>query len=171
MNFAAAKTNEHLWNLGTHYDSNGSIKTIPTNLLSIYQGRAEPIQIGNEPINREGLGSQAIDSDKINRDEAEEIVRTYAASNRMDDLVFSSELNFDERKEIRYMAKRYGLTEKMVVQPVGRVSEMLKLTSFYAFLSGLISIMVGLEGPTSRLKAIIPGTVPYKINVDPQTYF
>jgi hypothetical protein len=72
-------------------------------------------------LNREGLGSQAIDSDKINREEAEEIVRQYASSNRVDELVFSSELNFDERKELRMMAKRYGLTEKMAVQPAGRV--------------------------------------------------
>ena len=49
-------------------------------------------------------------------------MRNFASSDRMDDLVFSSELNFDERKEIRYMAKRYGLTEKMAVQPVGWVS-------------------------------------------------
>ena len=87
----------------------------------LFQGRLEPVQIGNESMNREGLGSQAIDSDNINRDQAEEIVRKFAASNRVDDLVFSSELNFDERKEIRMMAKRYGLSEKMAVQPAGRV--------------------------------------------------
>jgi hypothetical protein len=72
-------------------------------------------------MNREGLGSQAIDSDNITREQAEEIVRNYAASNRVDDLVFASELNFDERKEIRMLAKRYGLAERMAVQPAGRV--------------------------------------------------
>jgi hypothetical protein len=41
----------------------------------------------------------------------------------MDDLVFSSQLNFDERKELRRMGERYGLAEKVMVQPApsGRV--------------------------------------------------
>lgn len=80
------------------------------------------IKVDNESINREGLGSKAIDSDHITREEAEDIVRNYAASNRLDDLVFASELNFDERMEIRYMAKRYNLCEKLVAVPAGRVS-------------------------------------------------
>ena len=78
----------------------------------------------NESINREGLGSQAINSDNISREEAESIIRDYArcstststttssTSTRSDgitDLVFASDLNFDERKEIRIMAKRSGL--------------------------------------------------------------
>ena len=80
------------------------------------------IKIDNESMHREGLGSQAINSDNINREEAEEIVRQYARSDRVDDLVFSSELNFDERKEVRYMAKRFNLSEKMVAVPMGKVN-------------------------------------------------
>ena len=77
------------------------------------------IKIENESINREGLGSKAIDSDKIKREEAEDIVRQYAASDSMEELVFASELNFDERMEIRYMAKRFNLSEKLVAVPTG----------------------------------------------------
>ena len=50
-------------------------------------------------------------------------MQQYASSDRVDELIFSSELNFDERKEIRYMAKRYNLSEKIVAVPAGRVSQ------------------------------------------------
>ena len=61
-----------------------------------------------ENFNREGLG-QAINSDNIQREEAEEIIRKYAASDELEDLSFSSELQYDERKEIAIVAKKYGL--------------------------------------------------------------
>ena len=83
--------------------------------------KREIIKVDNESMNREGFGSKAIDSDNITREEAEEIVKQYANSDRIDDLVFASELNFDERKEVRYMAKRFNLSEKMIAVPNGRV--------------------------------------------------
>ena len=89
----------------------------------MFQVKRDIIKIDNESMHREGLGSQAINSDNINREEAEEIVRQYARSDRVDDLVFSSELNFDERKEVRYMAKRFNLSEKMVAVPMGKVKK------------------------------------------------
>lgn len=61
-----------------------------------------------ENFNRAGLG-QAINSDNIQREEAEEIIRKYAASDELEDLSFSSELLYDERKEIAIVAKKYGL--------------------------------------------------------------
>ena len=57
---------------------------------------------------RAGLG-QAINSDNIQREEAEEIIKKYAASEELEDLSFSSELLYDERKEIAIVAKKYGL--------------------------------------------------------------
>jgi len=76
----------------------------------------EPIQIKNESINKEGLGSNSINSDNITRDEASEIIKNYASSDAIEDLTFSSELSFDERKEIKMMAKRYGLSERTVME-------------------------------------------------------
>ena len=61
-----------------------------------------------ENFNREGLG-QTINSDNIQREEAEEIIRKYAASDELKDLSFSSELQYDERKELAMVAKKYGL--------------------------------------------------------------
>ena len=77
------------------------------------EGITAPIEVKNESINREGLGSQAINSDNISREEAETLIRDYAGSDSIEDLVFASDLNFDERKEIRIMAKRYGLSERI----------------------------------------------------------
>ncbi|XP_023335456.1 uncharacterized protein LOC111706750 isoform X2 [Eurytemora carolleeae] len=85
-----------------------------------FKMKREIIKVDNESMNREGFGSKAIDSDNITREEAEEIVKQYANSDRIDDLVFASELNFDERKEVRYMAKRFNLLEKMIAVPNGR---------------------------------------------------
>ena len=79
-------------------------------------GITAPIEVKNESINREGLGSNAINSDNISREEAENIIRNYAQSEGIEDLVFSSDLNFDERKEIRIMAKRYGLSERIQME-------------------------------------------------------
>lgn len=76
----------------------------------------EPIQIKNESINKEGLGSKAINSDNITREEANEIIKNYASSDAIEDLTFASELSFDERKEIKMMAKRYGLSERTVME-------------------------------------------------------
>ena len=77
------------------------------------EGITAPIEVKNESINREGLGSQAINSDNISREEAEALIRDYAGSDSIEDLIFASDLNFDERKEIRIMAKRYGLSERI----------------------------------------------------------
>ena len=78
----------------------------------------EPIKIKNESINQEGLGSKAINSDNITREEADEIIKNYASSDAIEDLTFSSELNFDERKEMKMMAKRYGLSERTVMEKI-----------------------------------------------------
>ena len=58
----------------------------------------------------------SIDSDSINRQEAEDIIKKYAASEGSDDLVFASELAFEERKELAIVAKKYGLNTRKVVE-------------------------------------------------------
>jgi len=76
-------------------------------------GIVEPIKVkGN--FNRGGLGSKASDSDNITREEVRKMIEKYAASDSIEELTFSSELNFDERLEIKMMAKRYGLSERTV---------------------------------------------------------
>ena len=65
-----------------------------------------------ENANKEGLGSRAINGDSIQREEAEDIIRKYAASDDMEDLAFSSDLGFEERKEIAIVAKKFGLTTR-----------------------------------------------------------
>ena len=69
-----------------------------------------------ENANKEGLGSRAINGDSIQREEAEDIIRKYAASDDMEDLAFSSDLGFEERKEIAIVAKKFGLTTRKVVE-------------------------------------------------------
>jgi len=123
------------------------------------QGIVEPLDIGhNESIYREGLG-QVIDSDNINREEAEEFVRKYAISNRMDDLVFSSQLNFDERKELRRMAERYGLSEKVMVQPApsGRVGHRCQIPQFF-----LLGFGSAYSLNKSLTRIIFPNADPYQ---------
>jgi len=78
-------------------------------------GIVEPVKV-KESFNREGLGCKAIDSDNITRDEVTEIIENYASSDSIEELTFSSELNFDERLEIKMMAKRYGLSERTVME-------------------------------------------------------
>lgn len=78
-------------------------------------GIVEPVK-ANGSFNREGLGSKAIDSDNITREEATEMIENYATSDSIEELTFSSELNFDERLEIKMMAKRYGLSERTVME-------------------------------------------------------
>ena len=69
-----------------------------------------------ENANKEGLGSRAINGDSIQREEAEDIIRKYASSDDMEDLAFSSELGFEERKEIAMVAKKFGLTTRKVME-------------------------------------------------------
>ena len=84
-------------------------------LGSTGEGIVNPVTI-KESINKEGLGSKVINSDNITRDEAAEIIKNYASSDSLEELTFSSELNFDERMEIKMMAKRYGLSERTVLE-------------------------------------------------------
>lgn len=78
---------------------------------------------------REGLGSKAINSDNINKEEAEEIIRNYASNDDLEDLTFSSELMFDERKEIMMMSKRYGLSSRTkIVNEYGKKKIFLMLS-------------------------------------------
>ena len=49
-------------------------------------------------MDKEGLGYNAINSDSIQREEAEDMIRSYAASNSLEDLVFSSELHPESDK-------------------------------------------------------------------------
>ena len=70
-------------------------------------------------MDKEGLGYNAINSDSIQREEAEDMIRSYAASNSVQDLVFSSELAFEERKEIAMLARKYGLAARKVMENRG----------------------------------------------------
>ena len=51
-----------------------------------------------QAMDKEGLGYNAINSDSIQREEAEDMIRSYAASNSLEDLVFSSELHPESDK-------------------------------------------------------------------------
>ena len=72
-----------------------------------------------QAMDKEGLGYNAINSDSIQREEAEDMIRSYAASNSVEDLVFSSELAFEERKEIAMLARKYGLAARKVMENRG----------------------------------------------------
>lgn len=73
------------------------------------EGIAEPIRV-KEQFSREGLG---LDADvHINKRDLEDIIRKYAASDRQDDLRFSTEMNNDERKQIHQISQKYGLRSK-----------------------------------------------------------
>ena len=72
-----------------------------------------------QAMDKEGLGYNAINSDSIQREEAEDMIRSYAASNSVEDLVFSSELAFEERKEIAMLARKYGLAVRKVMENRG----------------------------------------------------
>ena len=67
-------------------------------------------------VNNEGLGSKTINSDIINRQEAEDLIKKYAASDNTEDLCFSSELGHDERKEIAMVAQKYKLLHRKVMK-------------------------------------------------------
>ncbi|XP_062249967.1 NF-kappa-B-repressing factor isoform X1 [Platichthys flesus] len=76
------------------------------------EGIAEPIKV-KEQFSREGLG---MDMDKagnqLSKRDIEHIIRTYAGSDRQDDLRFSSDLTNDERKQIHQISQKYGLRSK-----------------------------------------------------------
>lgn len=73
------------------------------------EGIAEPIRV-KEQFSREGLG---LDADiQLNKRDLEDIIRKYAASERQDDLRFSTELTNDERKQIHQISQKYGLRSK-----------------------------------------------------------
>lgn len=73
------------------------------------EGIAEPIRV-KEQFTREGLGLDA-DTQLTKRD-LEDVIRNYAASDRQDDLRFSTELTNDERKQIHFISQKYGLRSK-----------------------------------------------------------
>ena len=62
------------------------------------------------------MGLNSVDSDSINRQEAEDIIKKNAASDSSEDLAFASELAFEERKELATVAKKYGLNYRKVVE-------------------------------------------------------
>lgn len=76
------------------------------------EGIAEPIKI-KEQFSREGLG---MDMDKsghqLDKRDIEGVIRTYAVSDRQDDLRFSTDLTNDERKQIHQISQKYGLRSK-----------------------------------------------------------
>ncbi|CAB1456239.1 unnamed protein product [Pleuronectes platessa] len=76
------------------------------------EGIAEPIRV-KEQFSREGFG---MDMDKagnqLSKRDIEHIIRTYAGSDRQDDLRFSSDLTNDERKQIHQISQKYGLRSK-----------------------------------------------------------
>eukprot|EP00088_Acartia_fossae_P018337 TRINITY_DN20595_c0_g1_i1.p1 TRINITY_DN20595_c0_g1~~TRINITY_DN20595_c0_g1_i1.p1 ORF type:complete len:738 (+),score=156.07 TRINITY_DN20595_c0_g1_i1:237-2216(+) len=79
-----------------------------------FKKKNEVITTFNDSIHREGLGSTTtINSNNITREDADKILSKYASSKQTDELVFSSELTFDERLEIRRLAKRYNLVERL----------------------------------------------------------
>ncbi|XP_040029251.1 NF-kappa-B-repressing factor isoform X1 [Gasterosteus aculeatus] len=76
------------------------------------EGIAEPIRV-KEQFSREGFG---LDTDKsgnqLSKRDIEDTIRTYASSDRQDDLRFSTDLNNDERKQIHQISQKYGLRSK-----------------------------------------------------------
>jgi len=80
----------------------------------------EPVKVTGESVYRKGFGnnsfSKSINSDNITREEVEDIIRNYANSDDLDDLTFQSEFSFDERMEMKMLAKRYGLCERTALQ-------------------------------------------------------
>lgn len=73
------------------------------------EGIAEPIRV-KEQFTREGLG---LDADtQLKKRDLEDIIRNYVASDRQDDLRFSTELTNDERKQIHFISQKYGLRSK-----------------------------------------------------------
>ncbi|XP_070554406.1 NF-kappa-B-repressing factor-like isoform X2 [Ptychodera flava] len=76
------------------------------------KGIEVPIAI-EERHRREGLGmGRPVGTDKIDYKTAQEIIKNYALSDNQDDLVFSSELNNDERKVIHQAAGKFGLKSR-----------------------------------------------------------
>lgn len=73
------------------------------------EGIAEPIKV-KEQFTREGLGLEA-DTQLTKRD-LEDVIRNYAASDRQDDLRFSTDLTNEERKKIHFISQKYGLRSK-----------------------------------------------------------
>ena len=69
-----------------------------------------------ESSNREGFKEKSLNSNAIQAKEAEGIIKKYAASDDMTDLVFSHTLTFDERKEVAATAKKFGLNCRKVVE-------------------------------------------------------
>ncbi|CAL9707175.1 unnamed protein product [Knipowitschia caucasica] len=73
------------------------------------EGIAEPIKV-KEQFSREGFG---LDSDiQLKKHDLEDVIRNYVASDRRDDLRFSSELTNDERKQVHQISQKYGLRSK-----------------------------------------------------------
>lgn len=72
-------------------------------------GIAEPIRV-KEQFTREGLGLDA--DSQLNKRDLEDIIRKYVASDRQDELRFSTELTNDERKQIHQISQKYGLRSK-----------------------------------------------------------
>lgn len=73
------------------------------------EGIAEPIQV-KEQFTREGLGLDA--DNQLTKRDLEDVIRNYAASDRQDDLRFSTDLTNDERKKIHQISQKYGLRSK-----------------------------------------------------------
>ncbi|XP_074505416.1 NF-kappa-B-repressing factor [Sebastes fasciatus] len=76
------------------------------------EGIAEPIRV-KEQFSREGLGMESDKSaNQLSKRDIEDIIRTYAGSDRQDDLRFSTDLTNDERKQIHQISQKYGLRSK-----------------------------------------------------------
>lgn len=73
------------------------------------EGIAEPIRV-KEQFTREGLGLDA--DSQLNKRDLEDVIRNYVASDRQDELRFSTELTNDERKQIHQISQKYGLRSK-----------------------------------------------------------
>ncbi|XP_002735119.1 NF-kappa-B-repressing factor-like [Saccoglossus kowalevskii] len=72
-------------------------------------GREKPVEI-NERFGREGLGvGRPAGKDEIDMKTAQEIIKNYTLSHDRDDLVFSPELNNEERKLLHQAANKFGL--------------------------------------------------------------
>ncbi|KAL4648298.1 NF-kappa-B-repressing factor-like [Arapaima gigas] len=83
-------------------------------------GIAEPIVV-KEQLAREGLGLDASKAGhQLSKKGLEDIIRSYASSERQDELCFSSELSNDERKQIHQMSQKYGLRSKSYGQGAQR---------------------------------------------------
>ncbi|XP_036379835.1 NF-kappa-B-repressing factor-like [Megalops cyprinoides] len=114
-------------------------------------GIAEPIRV-KEQLSREGLGRDADrPGQQLSKRDIEETIRSYASSQRQDDLRFSCELSNEERKHIHQVALRYGLRSKSYGQGAQRFLVVSRKMQKEQLISQLLQ-----EGQVGRYELVKP---------------